>query len=138
VKKILYILLFALGLVACGTKEEASAPPVNSDILSEEQMIDVLIDLHIEEASLTLNMIQNDRALADSARYYNIYKVHNTTREQFDESFHYYAGEPEKLNAIYDTVLKRLNTMQTEAMKKSPPDTSKVKLPPGSKMPHPH
>lgn len=115
-------------LVACAENEEQPvAPP--ADVLHHDTMVNVLVDFHILESSLILNVMQDDKAPGDSTRYYNIYKAHNISRERFDASFRYYAARPEELNEIYERVLERLNTMQAEALKTAPPDTSR-KLPP--------
>lgn len=127
VRNLLYIFI-AVAVFACGQKEqEETAAP--SEVLSEDAMVDVLIDLQIQEAALTMNIVQDKRAVQDSSQMYNVYKAHDITKSQFDESFRYYASKPEKLNAIYEQVVSRLNQMQTEAMKKVPKDTVRLKMP---------
>lgn len=96
-------------------------------------MVNVLVDFHILESSLILNVMQDDKAPQDSTLYYNIYKAHNISQDEFDASFKYYASKPEELNKIYERVVERINTMQAEALKTAPPDTTR-KLPPARKI----
>lgn len=126
-RKLLYIFI-AITFIACGEKkQEETAVP--SEVLSEEAMVDVLTDLQIQEAALTVSMVQDKRAVQDSSQMYSVYRAHDITKQQFDESFRYYASKPEKLNAIYEQVVARLNQMQTEAMKKVPKDSVRLKVP---------
>jgi hypothetical protein len=127
-KKLLYI-LFALLIVACAEKKEEPAPPP-SDLLSEEEMAEVLVDLHIMEASINVKMTQESRLVKDTAHYQDVYKEHKISKAQLDESFRYYASKPEKLSGIYEIVVSKLNQMQTAAMQEAAKDTSnRPKLP---------
>lgn len=120
--------MLALLVFSCNEKREEIAAPPPADVLSEEEMTNILVDLHILEASINMQMTQDNRRLRDSSQYHNVYEKHNVTRAEVDESFRYYASKPEKLSAIYEAVVAKLNQMHTAAMQEAAKDTT-VKLP---------
>ena len=120
-KNLLLILVSAL-LLSCA-EERQQAVPIPDEVVSEETMVEVLVDLHLVEASLSLKMMEDHRVAKDTAEFYNPYKKHKVTRKAFDESFKYYSSKPDKLSAIYEEVLNRLNQRQAEVMKSIPKDS---------------
>lgn len=104
-------------LVAC--HEEKETRPAG--ILPEHDMIELLADLHLTEASIQLNNL----AASDSSRkiaegyYKNVFIKHHVTSAQFDSSFQYYTKRPEQLSVVYDSVLARLSQIKAHTAETS-------------------
>lgn len=113
---VLAIMFFSF-LFSCSEKKEEKTP---DNILSEEKMSAVLIDMNLLEASASLSFIQEGEE-QEKVPQIDIYKKHNITKKEFDESFKYYSSKPEKLNKIYEQVLNELNKMQAEAQNNKKP-----------------
>ena len=78
-------------------------------------MISVLVDINLIEASLRSNQPKTaSDSLRSTAFYKEIFKKHNTNKEQFDNSIRYYSKTPEVLGKMYDEVIARLSRMQSE------------------------
>lgn len=133
-KNLLLILLSAM-LFSCGEEKKEEAVPVPDEIVEDEKMVDVLVDLHLIEASLSLNMLEDQRAARDTSEFYDPYKKHNVPKKAFDESFQYYASKPEALNAIYEEVMNRINLKQAEVMKNIPKDSTAKSSRPKTNLP---
>jgi hypothetical protein len=134
VKKLLLICLSAI-LFSCAEHKPETAPKP-SNLVDPEIMVDVLVDLHLMEASLSLKMLEDHRTARDTGEFYNPYRKHSVSNKDFDDSFRYYASKPEALNEIYEEVLDRINQRQAEVMKSLPKDSiskekPKINLPGG-------
>lgn len=116
-KFIISVTLFSFFLFSCSEKKESKTP---ENILSEEKMSAILIDMNLLEASISLSFIQEGES-ADNVPQFDVYKKHNITKKEFDESFKYYSSKPEKLDKIYERVLNELNKMQAEAQNNKKP-----------------
>ncbi|CAN5122109.1 hypothetical protein BH09BAC5_BH09BAC5_19300 [soil metagenome] len=104
------------------------------DLIPEEKMVQVLADVHMLEAVLTVKNPQTphprgpitmefpkDTSIASLAEnagsnstlaLYDIFKKNDVTRKQYQASMQYYGSQPEKLDAIYDEVITELTTRQ--------------------------
>lgn len=95
-------------------KEETLVPP--EDLIPIEQMVDILVDFHLVEASL----LNKQHVLKDidyqTSRYYNfILKKHEINREKFNVSLDYYKQDIEKMKIIYQDIVTDLNKKSTIA-----------------------
>jgi len=103
-------LLFGIIILLAGCK--ADAPP--EWVMSEEEMINYLIDLHLSEAA-----VQNLRLKSDSARVVfavrekYILKKHQLTDSVFLKSYSYYLKHSEKLEEIYGAVVDSISLRQS-------------------------
>jgi hypothetical protein len=110
----LYAISFLLVLiVACsGNKKEA---PAKDDLLTEEQLTQVIYDIHIVDGMLTANVLTDNKYVNDTNMYYSVFEKNHTTRAQFDATIDFYVrNDMEELNNIYDIVLERLNRVKGE------------------------
>ena len=105
------ILLLTILLLAC-TAPEIEMP---TGIVSEREFANMLKDVHLAEAAFELNKTKSMKnaknALANS--YQSIYKKHSIDEADFSNTLSYYALHPEKLEAIYTTVLEELSKERT-------------------------
>jgi hypothetical protein len=84
-------------------------------LLSEEQMIDVIQDVHLAEA--TLNFKRNIGQVFDRNKtiYFDrIFVEHGLTPEIFEKNLLYYNQKPEVMEKIYEEVIARLLVQQGE------------------------
>jgi hypothetical protein len=91
--------------------------PMPSDLLTKEQMIPLLVDIHLTEASLKLNqatILPKDIKLYYSSAYTPVFKKHKTSPEQFDRSLQWYTRHIDKLDEIYTEVITRLSKLETQ------------------------
>ena len=109
-KKIFWILII-LTVVSCKREEK-----IPEGIMSQEQMVSVLIDIHIAQSA-----IQNLRLGTDSAAY--LFKVferqslseHGTKDTAFYKSYSWYLDNPEKMFEIYAAVVDTLSLRESLA-----------------------
>ncbi len=100
----LIILACVLTIVSCTQESPLDIEPAN--LISEEKMVDILIDVHITESALSLKNFSRDSSLRLFAYYKeDIYKEHTITETQFRESFDYYARHAKQFDAIYVAVI---------------------------------
>lgn len=81
-----------------------------TDLMSEEQMVDFLLDI---------NIINSSRAYRNNSdlNYYNIkdtflYKKHNIDSIQFVNSNSYYSSKPKKYLKIYSQLQKKMRSIK--------------------------
>ena len=72
-------------------------------VLSQDDMVAVLLDVHIAEAAM--KVVDTSAKRIEKQEYYNtVFEKHHTTKEQFDKSLDWYARHPKLLAKIYDEV----------------------------------
>jgi hypothetical protein len=100
----LIIIACVLTIVSCTQESPLDVKPVN--LISEEKMVDILIDVHLTESALSLKNFNRDSSMRLYAYYKeDIYQDHKITESQFRESFDYYARHAKKFDAIYAAVI---------------------------------
>ena len=100
--KVLYVLLLIL-LSGCGMRPWG--------ILSHDEMVVVLLDVHVAEAAMKI--VDSSAKRIEKQEYYNtVFEKHNITKEQFDKSLDWYARHPKLLVAIYDDLKKEAERLQ--------------------------
>ena len=103
-KNIFLILLIAM-LAGCKSEESS-----NNEIMSKEQMISFLIDLHIIEAKIT-----NVKVPPDSVKVFfpqiedSLYKKHNVSDSLYMKSYKYYLDHVHEMEEIYTAVVDSLS-----------------------------
>jgi hypothetical protein len=100
------ILVFLLILLPGCLKEEK----IPKDIMSKQDMVDFLIDLHIVEARISLARIPNDSIqlffpeIEDS-----LYRKHQITDSLYKKSYQYYLQHIRVMEEIYSAVVDSLS-----------------------------
>jgi len=95
-----------------------------SGTLSEKQMADVLVDIHLTEAVLN---ITNDSIarLNDTTqlriRFADVFVKHNIDPDDFNTSLTYYMEHIEELDNIYKEVINRLTELEATLQPKTVP-----------------
>ncbi len=103
-------------LLACSNNEQPSIP---NSVLPKEQMAQIMVDVHLMEASMNLAMYSPEKIITTKQKLNaNIFKKNNISKKQFDDSFDFYSKNQELLTEVYQLVLDNLSKMQAEEMNK--------------------
>jgi hypothetical protein len=103
--------------------------PKPSGTLSEKQMTDILVDIHLTEASMS---IANDSIsrLHDTTqmriRFAQVFEKHNTDPDDFNTSLTYYLEHIEELDKIYVGVINRLTELEATLQPKVAQNTNRL------------
>jgi hypothetical protein len=111
-KKNFFILLISLAFFSC------SKPPVEKpdNLLREDKMIDMLVDIHLAEATFN-NRRHRDTLVEKSSSvnfYYSILEKHQVPDSVFEKSFVFYSSQPRKFERMYRQAMNKLNEMEQE------------------------
>ena len=111
------IIIFSFFLIilfsACNKESTPYDKP--KKLVKEKQMIDMLTDMHMAEA--TYNHFRNDSTFKDltsSVFYYSVLDKYQTPDSVFEKSFVYYASNPRNFEKMYRKVLSKLSEMEQE------------------------
>ncbi len=97
------VVLFLFSLLYLACQNNLNTP------ISEEKMIDVLVDVHTAEA-MTESESQRVRDSMAPIYYTQIFEKHGVTRKDFDSTMVIYAHNPERFDSVYSKVLRIINT----------------------------
>lgn len=101
----LSLVLFAFMLFNCESKKAS---------IDEETFIRIMIQIHTAEAKASHSML-----MADSSRYFykkeedKIFEKFGVTRDQFKESYRFYAKNPKKLDDLYTSIVDSLSLRES-------------------------
>lgn len=108
----------SLVLFACGApkKDQEKEPPVviTSEIYDEEKFAEILFDLTMVEAAYRLNMANEESVKKKNEVYREVLLAHATDSTVFDENWTYYGYRPERMQEVYDLVLKKIDEKRVE------------------------
>ena len=113
-KKTLLFWSIILGLQACQPNEYQYA-------LTDEQLINILIDLHASNV-MVKNFQVIDRDSVAGVYYDQILEIHEVSKEIFEVDLKNLNRNPKKMESIYGTISKQL-----EELKESPKEKSTSK-----------
>jgi hypothetical protein len=112
----------AIMLLSCNQGSRGIAPG-SKRVISEEKMISFLVDLHLAESQSRLHAADTSK-INDSVQkrllFFELYRKHGITPEEFSNSLEYYISKMDKLDEIYNEVISRLTLMEAESKPKSP------------------
>ncbi len=98
-------------------------------------MIEILVDLHLAQASLDMDKLEGDSLYQGAQKYYAIiFELHEVTAEEFYSSFDYYEKHTEAFHEIYEEVVNRLTELDASMSKDfldDYPAKPQIKLPTG-------
>lgn len=114
----MYTNLIKLFIVSCllfsckPDKEEDQ--PVPENLLTEEQLIQVLTDTYLSESASAINVKAVTGEKFDSVYIFNPLKDNGISKAKFDSTIVYYSRHPKKLKIIYNKILDKLSVMQAK------------------------
>ncbi len=102
---------------ACTSIDER--PSIPDTVLSQEKMAEVMVDVHLLEATLSVNAYSKDQIVTNPIMpNSDVLKKNNVTKKHYEESFGFYCQNPILLTEVYQLVLNNLSKMQAEVMNK--------------------
>ena len=102
-----YFFLIIL-LVSCESKVNYKAP---DDLISKEQMIDILFDMHLAVGSVNVN----NNHLEKNRNYMSlVYEKYRIDSVKFAESNLYYVSKAKEYEEIFEEVEKRLEALRDD------------------------
>ena len=136
-----FFLCLAVLLVSCNSLLRSKP----SGLLSESQMTDLLVDMHLTEATVRAANDSISR-LNDTTdlriRFAEVFRENDVTPDDFNKSLRYYMEQIDELDKIYSEVISRLTLLETNLQQlankkpyafgeteKSPVDTASLKNP---------
>jgi len=120
-----WMISMAIMVLACSNNR------VPKGILSEKQIIPVLVDLHLAEGIYNQRYVQQiTRGNYQEDLYLSILKKYKLDRKVFEASVLYYGEYPNKYKPVYDEVLNRLNEMSVKSRAKDSIESRKPKVVP--------
>ncbi|MEO0554597.1 MAG: DUF4296 domain-containing protein [Bacteroidota bacterium] len=107
IQRLLLVSFIATYVGGCDGEE------VPEGILSEEDMIPIMLDIYLAEGKVNELRVKRDSALA----IFDVYEIkilekYELTDSVYTNSLRYYYDNPLKLESIYETVLDSLNLME--------------------------
>ena len=109
--------IFILFIFSIACKNQNQAP---ENIIPKEQMVDIIVKIHLADGMFTINEVRRKYASKDSTNYYdNIFEEYGYTRQDFDTSIYYYSHQINEYNKIYIEALNRLNELETKVKEES-------------------
>ena len=106
-------------LTACNKNE---APQLS---LTEEKLLDILIDVHVAEGSIQ-NIYGPEKDSLIDLYYQQIYKIHDITEATFNENMKIIRRNPAYVEKIYKKIVDKLSDLEKEKEKEEK-DTGKGK-----------
>lgn len=110
-KLIVIFCILTLVFVACD-KLPIEKP---KDLISEKQMIQMLVDIHIAEA--TFNHMRYDSLVRKSSSanfYYSVLNKYEVQDSVFEKSFVFYSSTPKHFEEMYKDVMNKLSEIEQE------------------------
>ena len=110
------MLLLFMVLFACSEKKDM---PVSSDVvsadsvISPENMILIMSDVHIVEAALLLDRNEGQELDGNADYYYRgIFRKYHISRGRYDQNLLFYRQNPETFAKMYEKVIDVIETRQ--------------------------
>lgn len=102
--------LTPLLLTQCDRPEEAPPP---AKLLPRDQLVSLLVDLHVLEARVEASRLPTDSAhVLYRQQVKDVYWRHDTDEETFKQSINYYASHGKDLENIYTIVVDSIAMRQ--------------------------
>jgi len=116
----IFMMLVSWILISCKPDSDleirdAMMENVPDSVLSVNNMINVMTDIHLAESWSRINKsdtIPQDGRL--KMYYAQIFEMHNTDVKKYQSSYNYYSNEPVLMNYIYQEVTEKLNLLESE------------------------
>ncbi len=109
------VVLILLLFVSCNSSNTTAS---SKDKLPKEKMVEVLLDVHLAEASFTaIDRNKKDAESEMANEYALIFKKHDVKSEDFFSTYNYYIEHPALLDSVYGELVSRITTMQGQMMK---------------------
>lgn len=127
------LLLFAISCQSTTNEEGSDTLP--DYLIAEQQLIPILMDIHLAEVahqnwrySRNKDTLPKSDSISMSEYYQTILTLHQTSPQQFDQTFSYYEARPEQFDRLYTKVVEQLSRLET-SVQAQVPKTKEIKAP---------
>jgi hypothetical protein len=104
-KKFIPLVLLFVALISCDKPVIEKPRP----LVKEKKMIDMLVDIHLAEA--TFNHMRYDSIIRNSSSvnfYYSVLERYHVPDSVFEKSYVFYASDPKNFEKMYREVVNKL------------------------------
>jgi hypothetical protein len=115
--KFLALLTILFMIAGCKRSGVKDLPPglVNDSIIPRSEMINILADVHIVEATLQVLRNKNiDPSPLENFYYSKLFSRYKVSKGKFELNLNYYEMDPENLRKMYEEVEKKLEALQKQ------------------------
>ncbi|OFX58771.1 MAG: hypothetical protein A2046_02575 [Bacteroidetes bacterium GWA2_30_7] len=109
-----YIFIVILFILISCKSEKKEEIILDSRYLPKHVMIDIIKEIHLADAALSILQprYNNDKKFT-AVYYYNyIFKKHNITKDYFEKNVLYYSLYPQVFEEVYDSVQIEISKLQ--------------------------
>ena len=107
-----FFVIIILFFIAVSCDKPVFEKPKN--LISENQMVDMLVDIHMAEATYKSSVRDSLANATSDSFYYGVLEKWGVPDSVFEKSFVYYAGNPKNFEKMYQQVMNKLNELQQE------------------------
>ena len=107
---LLSLLTMMILLFSCGRREVK----IPNDILAKQEMVPLLVDIHLAQAVVGMNQINDSTGYGMNDYLLSILQTHHLTKVKYEKSLAFYSSKPELLEGIYQEVINELSKKQGE------------------------
>lgn len=115
-KKVLIYSLFLILIFSCYRDDAGkNIMPDYEPTLSKEELVDVLTDMHLVQATLKFYQNKGENITKKNEEFhYKILKKYNISKKELEENIHYYKHQIDDFNEIYEDVLENLSKLESD------------------------
>jgi len=104
----------------------ACKPGVPSELIQEEEMTEILYDIHVADAYISMIYVPDSARRVAAAYYKGIYKKYDIDSALYAKSLNYYSERPDVFSKMYEGVKDRLNKQKLALVKADSLENVKV------------
>ena len=104
-----FIILFTIAITSCSNNK------VPKYVIPPNDMVIIIVDIHLLDGLMSVREIQTDLVRQDTSDLYNlIFIKYGYERKDFDTSLYYYGKNINEYDRIYEDVLNKLTSMESD------------------------
>ena len=108
-----WILFVSIAMLAVSCDSIFTSKPAGT--LNEDEMINILVDIHLTEATLRISndsLARLNDTIDQRIRFAHVFRKHGIDPDDFNKSMDYYLEHIELLDKIYVEVINRLSELE--------------------------
>ncbi len=122
-----WIFIVCIALLSASCNSILNSKPTG--MLSEKQMIDVLVDINLTEAALKTgddSIARKGDTTELRERFAEVFKKNDIEPDRFNNSLNYYLKHIDELDKIYVEVINRLTALEATLIPKPLPESNRL------------
>lgn len=115
-----WFLFVSLAILAVSCDSIFTSKPAGT--LNEDEMINILVDIHLTEATLRISndsLSRKNDTTDQRSRFAHVFRKHDIDPDDFNKSMDYYLEHIELLDNIYKEVINRLSELEATLQPKA-------------------